>query len=126
MRERKRTLSARLKAPGIWLLLLLLAGGLPAWAVASSAAAPHVRVELVAPEEDFYPGSPRNDAGFYFKLDPGWHIYWKNPGDAGEPPQVQWKLPPGVTAGPIQFPAPQRLPLGPLMDFGYQNEVLLP
>ena len=67
-----------------------------------------------------------NDAGLYFKLEPGWHIYWKNPGDAGQPPRVQWTLPRGISASPMQFPAPRRLPLGSLMDFGYENEVLFP
>ena len=66
------------------------------------------------------------DAALYFKLEPGWHIYWKNPGDAGEPPHIQWTLPTGITAGPMQFPAPKRLPLGPLMDFGYEDEVIFP
>ncbi len=41
-------------------------------------------------------------------------------------PSIQWKLPVGITAGPMQFPAPHRLPLGPLMDYGYENEVLFP
>lgn len=85
----------------------------------------HLTVELVtesntiAPNRDFL-------AGLHFVLDKGWHIYWINAGDAGLPPRVQWQLPKGITAGEIQYPAPQRLPLGPLMDFGYVNEVLLP
>ena len=96
---------------------------------ASSVAQPvrsqHLTVELItepisiAPNRDFL-------AGLHFVLDPGWHIYWINAGDAGEPPTIDWKLPSGITAGNLQFPAPQRLPLGPLMDFGYQNEILLP
>ena len=65
-------------------------------------------------------------SGLYFKLEPGWHVYWKNAGDSGEPPSIHWTLPAGITAGPMQFPAPKRLPLGPLMDFGYENEVLFP
>ena len=87
--------------------------------------ASHLTVELVteatsiAPNHDFL-------AGLHFVLDPGWHIYWINAGDAGEPPRVDWHLPAGITAGDLQFPAPERLPLGPLMDFGYQHEVLLP
>ncbi len=87
--------------------------------------ATHLTVELVteatsiAPNHDFL-------AGLHFVLDPGWHIYWINAGDAGEPPRVDWHLPAGITAGDLQFPAPERLPLGPLMDFGYQHEVLLP
>ncbi|MGB7548385.1 MAG: thioredoxin family protein [Terracidiphilus sp.] len=107
-------------------VLLLVAARLPAWAASSSADAPHVHVELLVPASNLYHGDQLNDAGLYFKLEPGWHVYWMNPGDAGEPPRIQWTLPAGVTAGPMQFPAPMRLPLGPLMDFGYENEVLFP
>jgi thiol:disulfide interchange protein DsbD len=110
----------------IFALSLLLAVGLPARAASSSADAPHVRVELLVPGDNLYDNDKLNDAGLYFKLEPGWHIYWKNPGDAGLPPHVAWTLPAGITAGPMQFPAPKRLPLGPLMDFGYENEVLFP
>jgi len=105
--------------------LPLLAASLPALASSSSADAPHLRVQLVVPEDQLYP-TGSNTAGLYFKLEPGWHVYWKNAGDSGEPPHIQWTLPAGVTAGPMQFPAPQRLPLGPLMDFGYEDEVLFP
>jgi len=104
---------------------LLLAAGLPARAVTNSADAPHVHVQLVVPDSGLNRGETAN-AGFYFKLEPGWHIYWKNAGDAGEPPHVKWTLPDGFAAGPLQFPAPRRLPLGPLMDFGYEDEVLFP
>src|ERR1039458_2877879 len=85
----------------------------------------HLTVELItetdtiAPSHDFL-------AGLHFVLDKGWHIYWINAGDAGEPPRVEWQLPAGIVAGNLQFPPPQPLPLGPLMDFGYENEVLLP
>ena len=109
----------------IFALLALLAAGLPAQAASSSADADHVHVQLVFPEGSLYPGVS-SDSGLYFKLEPGWHIYWKNPGDAGEPPHIQWTLPAGITAGPMQFPAPKRLPLGPLMDYGYEDEVLFP
>jgi thiol:disulfide interchange protein len=110
----------------IFAVPLLFAVGLPARAVSSSADAPHVRVELLVPGDNLYGSDKLNDAGIYFKLEPGWHIYWINPGDAGEPPHIQWTLPKGITAGPMQFPAPKRLPLGPLMDYGYENEVLFP
>ena len=105
-------------------LFFLLAAGLPALAQSSSADLPHVHVQLLSP----WP-LDRSDAdkiGLYFKLEPGWHVYWKNPGDAGLPPHVRWTLPDGITAGPLQFPPPKRLPLGPLMDFGYDGEVLFP
>jgi thiol:disulfide interchange protein DsbD len=109
----------------IFVLSVVLAAGLPARAASSSADADHVHVQLVVPEGYLYPGAS-NDAGLYFKLEPGWHIYWKNPGDAGLPPHIQWTMPKGITAGSMRFPAPKRLPLGPLMDFGYENEVLFP
>jgi thiol:disulfide interchange protein len=108
----------------IFVFLLSLAAGLHAQAASDSADAPHVHVRLLVPQ-GLNRGEPA-DAGLYFKLEPGWHIYWKNAGDAGEPPRIQWTLPEGITAGAIQFPAPSRLPLGPLMDFGYENEVLFP
>jgi thiol:disulfide interchange protein DsbD len=110
----------------IFVLLLLLAAWLPAQAASSSADAPHVHVELIAAGEKIAYGDYDDKIGLFFKLEEGWHIYWKNPGDAGEPPRVTWMLPVGITAGPLEFPTPKRLPLGPLMDFGYENEVLFP
>ncbi|HVN92617.1 MAG TPA: thioredoxin family protein [Terracidiphilus sp.] len=94
-------------------------------AASDSADAAHLHVQLVFPSADLYPGGA-NEAGLYFKLEPGWHVYWQNAGDSGEPPRIKWTLPEGMTAGALQFPAPTRLPLGPLMDFGYENEVLFP
>lgn len=88
--------------------------------------APHLRVELLVPGRKLYSGAEGNQAGLYFKLEPGWHVYWQNAGDAGEPPGINWTLPKGVTAGPLQFPAPERLPVGPLMDYGYEGDVLFP
>src|SRR5579871_6614119 len=109
----------------IFVLLVVVALGLPAIAASNMADGPHVHVQLVAPDNEFFPAGP-NAIGLYFKLEPGWHVYWKNAGDSGEPPRAKWTLPEGVTAGELEFPAPKRLPLGPLMDFGYENEVLFP
>jgi thiol:disulfide interchange protein DsbD len=93
--------------------------------VSAPVSAPHLTVQLMNEEYAVY-APDWIDAGLYFKLEPGWHIYWSNAGDSGEPPRIDWTLPKGVTADPMQFPAPQRLPLGPLMDYGYENEVLFP
>ncbi len=106
-------------------LVTLLVAAASASAASSSADLPHVHVQLISPGAQLHPGTP-NNAGLYFKLEPGWHVYWRNPGDAGEPPNIKWMLPQGITAGPLQFPIPKRLPLGPLMDFGYEDEVLFP
>ena len=106
-------------------LAFLCAAASPVFAASNSADAAHLHVQLIVPAPQLNRGASSN-AGLYFKLEPGWHVYWQNAGDSGEPPHITWTLPAGVTAGSLQFPAPKRLPLGPLMDFGYENEVLFP
>jgi thiol:disulfide interchange protein DsbD len=59
------------------------------------------------------------------KMDKGWHTYWQNPGESGLPTTLAWKLPAGLTPGPIQWPPPRALPVGPLVNYGYEGEVLL-
>jgi thiol:disulfide interchange protein/DsbC/DsbD-like thiol-disulfide interchange protein len=105
--------------------LILLGATYPARAASDSADAPHVHVRLIVVPTSLALGKPAK-AGLYFKLEQGWHVYWQYAGDAGEPPHLHWTLPKGISAGPLQFPAPQRLPLGPLMDYGYEDEVLFP
>ena len=51
----------------------------------------------------------------------GWHGYWKNPGDSGIETQIAWELPAGLTAGPIQYPVPERLIIGGLMNYVYEG-----
>jgi thiol:disulfide interchange protein DsbD len=87
--------------------------------------AQHLTVELLPLNGSIQPGNTEL-VGLHFTLDKGWHVYWINAGDSGEPPSIKWNLPAGITAGAMQFPAPRRLPLGPLMDFGYEDEVLFP
>jgi thiol:disulfide interchange protein DsbD len=65
--------------------------------------------------------------GIRFKLDGGWHLYWRFPGDSGAAPQVEWQLPPGFEAGPIQWPLPHLLRAeGDLFTNVYEEELLLP
>jgi thiol:disulfide interchange protein len=65
--------------------------------------------------------------GIRFKLEEGWHLYWRFPGDSGAAPQVEWELPPGFEAGPIQWPLPHLLRAeGDLFTNVYEEEVLLP
>jgi DsbC/DsbD-like thiol-disulfide interchange protein len=66
------------------------------------------------------------EAGLVLTIEEHWHVYWVNAGDSGEPPKITWTLPAGMSAGPMQFPPPTRLPLGPLMDFGYEDSVAFP
>ncbi len=109
----------------IFALIAAFAAAPLACAASNSADVAHLHVQLVFPDHSLNVGA-QNAGGLYFKLEPGWHVYWQNAGDSGEPPHIQWTLPTGITASAMQFPAPARLPLGPLMDFGYENEVLFP
>ena len=85
----------------------------------------HLVAELVARDQSIAPGATTYVA-VRQKIDKGWHTYWRNSGDSGEATRVVWTLPPGWTAGDIVWPAPTRQPTGPLMNYGYQGEVLLP
>jgi thiol:disulfide interchange protein len=99
-------------------VLFLLALLLAAPAVAQEA--PKVHARLVAEDKAIAPGGTITVA-LEEKIAAGWHTYWKNPGDAGAPTDIQWTLPPGWKAGAIQWPRPKRLPVGPLMDYGYEG-----
>ena len=93
---------------------------------AQQPASPHARLELLAEQATAKPGS-QVQLGVHFVLESGWHIYWINPGDSGQPPSFKWQLPPGFTAGEVQWPRPERMqPIPQLADFGYHDEVLLP
>ena len=59
-------------------------------------------------------------------INPGWHTYWRNPGDSGEPTTLTWTLPAGWRAGEIQWPAPEAVPFSILVNYGYEGEVLFP
>jgi len=87
--------------------------------------AQHLTAELVSLGPGIAPGGQQM-VGLVLTMDEHWHVYWVNAGDSGEPPKIVWTLPAGVSAGAMQFPIPDRLPLGPLMDFGYEEEVALP
>jgi thiol:disulfide interchange protein DsbD len=100
---------------------------LGAWVTPARAvmvAGKHVQVELVADAAGVEPGGPLK-LGVRFVPEPEWHVYWRNPGDSGEAPRVAWTLPPGLTAGALEWPTPVRIEVGPLVSFGYPGEVLL-
>jgi DsbC/DsbD-like thiol-disulfide interchange protein len=91
---------------------------------ASAASIPHGTVDLVAENQWIAPGR-RTYFGLNFQLEKGWHIYWINPGDSGQPPRVQWHLPDGLSVGEIEWPAPRRLGTSTIVDFGYDGAVML-
>jgi len=81
-------------------------------------------VELVSDVEAVAAGQPF-EVALHFRIQPHWHIYWKNPGDSGIPPSVKWDLPPQVNVGDIHWPTPERIETPPLVSYGYSNEVYL-
>jgi thiol:disulfide interchange protein/DsbC/DsbD-like thiol-disulfide interchange protein len=64
--------------------------------------------------------------GLRIQHDPHWHTYWVNPGDSGLATRLDWRLPEGFSSGEVLWPRPQRLPAGPLTNFGYEDDLLLP
>lgn len=97
------------------------------FAAANAAPVPakHAQVELIAKQAEVAPGTAAL-LGVHFVLEQGWHIYWKNPGDSGQPPVFEWQLPEGSSAGEIEWPVPERLQASPeLADYGYKDDVLL-
>jgi len=86
--------------------------------------AAHTQVQLLLSAETAKPGDTIW-AGVDLKMEPGWHTYWKNPGDAGQATEIKWQLPAGVTAGEIQWPLPEKLPPAEVTTYGYENEVVL-
>lgn len=66
------------------------------------------------------------DVALVQDIEPGWHTYWRNPGDSGAPTKIIWDLPEGFVAGDIQWPYPERVPYGPLVNYGYHDQVVFP
>ncbi len=76
-------------------------------------------VSAIKPGEQF-------TVGILFKMKPGWHVYWINPGDSGLPPSVKWRLPDGFQISGLKFPVPREFDdAGGLVAYGYADEVLL-
>jgi thiol:disulfide interchange protein len=114
--------------PFIRALLMATSLALPALGQAASpvVSTGEVRAELVAhAPEGVGPGKPVW-LGLQIEHQPHWHTYWKNPGDSGLPTTLAWQLPAGVSAGEIAWPTPKKLPVGPLMNYGYEGKLLLP
>ncbi len=85
---------------------------------------PHSSAMLVSEDAWIQPGAPFT-LGLRLSMDPGWHSYWENPGDSGEPTEIEWDLPERYAAGDIQWPYPERIDAPPFRTYGYSDEVLL-
>ncbi|MCO6400228.1 MAG: thioredoxin family protein [Verrucomicrobia bacterium] len=84
----------------------------------------HVVADLIAQNISVQPGQPFW-VGVKLTMDEHWHTYWTNPGDSGLGTTIVWDLPSGFTAGPIVWPYPHAIAVPPLVNYGYEDEVLL-
>ncbi len=91
----------------------------------SGTASQRAQAELGSEQRVIVPGQPFW-VGLHMTMDEGWHVNWRNPGDAGLAPTVQWTLPDGFSAGEIQWPYPEVIAESELVSYGYHGEVLLP
>src|SRR5215467_1364572 len=112
--------------------LLAIALCLGGW---SASAASHTQARLLLDMATARPGDTVM-AGIELRMEPGWHTYWRNPGqEGGLPTTITWETPQGVKAGDIQWPVPTKLrstdptvgtqPVSETINFVYTNEVVL-
>lgn len=103
-------------------------GLLPALSPAASSApvtSPRATVELLSATDSVAPGQTV-ELGLHFRFQPGWHIYWMNPGDAGQTPRIELFAPAASTVSDVHWPAPERHVDGPITTLVHQGDVLLP
>ena len=104
--------------------IAILASLLLAGALCVHAQSPQTTVTLSSENSAAVPGS-QVAVAIQFQIEPGWHIYWINPGHEGEPPRVQWTLPAGWSAGALEWPAPFQLSNGAGFDYGYEGQATM-
>lgn len=85
---------------------------------------PHIKVSVVSDHLKAKPGE-RIRIGFLAKPDPGWHIYWKHPGDSGRAPSLKWRSTAGTLFSESRWPTPKEIPLGPLVNYGYDAPTII-
>lgn len=105
------------------LFLLLVGLAFPGFSFAIEESTP-VKITLVSEEKTIQPGRSFWVA-VQLDLEKDWHVYWKNPGDAGFPLKLNWKLPEGFQAEPLQWPFPEKFTFENMVGFGYHDEVTI-
>src|SRR5882757_9597202 len=112
-----------MRALKIWLFALLLTSSAAFALSGSTVATENVKARLVSEVSGVGPGQV-----FWVALElnirDGWHTYWRNPGDSGEPTKLAWQLPPGFTAGDIVWTTPHRFEIAPLVNYGYAKHAV--
>jgi thiol:disulfide interchange protein len=112
-----------MRALKAWLFALLLTSPAAFALSGSTVATDNVKARLVSEVGGVGPGQV-----FWVALElnirDGWHTYWRNPGDSGEPTKLAWQLPPGFTAGDIVWTTPHRFEIAPLVNYGYAKHAM--
>jgi thiol:disulfide interchange protein len=112
-----------MRALKVWLVALLFASPGAFALSGSTVATDNVKARLVSEVKAVGPGQV-----FWVALElnirDGWHTYWRNPGDSGEPTKLTWQLPPGFTAGEIVWTTPHRFEIAPLVNYGYGKHAM--
>jgi len=101
---------------------LSLCAVLPSLVYAADTAPTRVRAALLSEDSVLAPGP--NQLAVQLSPMPGWHTYWQNPGDAGQPTTLDWRLPSGFVAGPIEWPVPKAIVSGDIANIGYDRPTL--
>jgi thiol:disulfide interchange protein/DsbC/DsbD-like thiol-disulfide interchange protein len=101
-------------------MFLFLTGAVSAGAAARNA----TQASLLLSADAAKPGDTIL-AGVRLQMEKGWHTYWRNSGESGKATEIEWKLPAGLKAGPIQWPPPERLMADDLTTYVYDKEVVL-
>lgn len=112
----------------VTLVLLALTFTTPARAEPASSAwftTDQGKVRLVAARAALA-GQETQMLGLEFQMAPGWHIYWRSPGDAGYPPRLDWSGSANLAHADMLWPAPQRFSVLGLETMGYSDAVVLP
>ncbi|MGE0829780.1 MAG: protein-disulfide reductase DsbD family protein [Hyphomonadaceae bacterium] len=108
-----------------WLCGFIAALALGAPAAAEPVRTPHVEMEFVSSRAAIAPGETFEIA-LRQRIIPGWHTYWTNPGDSGEPTELTWTLPAGFQAGPMRHPPPVTHAVSIVMTYVHEGEVFYP
>jgi len=112
-----------MRALKFWLFGLLFASSGVFALSGNTVATENVKARLVSEVTAIGPGQ-----SFWVALEldirEGWHTYWRNPGDSGEPTKLAWQLPPGFTAGDIVWTTPHRFEIAPLVNYGYAKHAV--
>lgn len=106
--------------------LALAAAPWLAQAAGTTVTTPQVRAELLAHAPEGVQPGKTVWLGLQITHQPEWHTYWKNPGDSGLPTELRWTLPAGLVAGDIAWPVPKKIPIGTLVNYGYEGTIVLP